>query len=175
MIAVSFTSFLAVYVLFPHSPPPVSSPPAIVFSDCSDLASGMHGIMAEFGVRFDVSETEFTIRSGQRDMELGRLYTVKSRNSDTHLFISSRFDYIFRNLKTAWPILSKHVEERSIRSRSGQMFGTDRWGYLNNGMRWRYTEFLTGDAAGYEPLPPREASLLDQVVSSACLGKSIYR
>lgn len=130
--------------------------------------------MADFGIQFDVTEKEFTIDSGVRDMPAGTLYVVKLRSSDANLLIWHD-DEIFRNLKSAWPVFSKHFEERKIRSRSGQIFGTDRWGYLNSGMRWRYVVFSTGDATGYEPSSPREASLLDQVVSSACLGKPVAR
>jgi hypothetical protein len=137
----------------------------------------MHRIPSDFGIRFDAPEKLFMVHAALRDMPPGMMYVVKLRDGDAHISVS-RDDDVFRDLKNAYPILSKHIEERPIHDEIGRRFGTDRWGYLQNGERWRYVKFSTGDAVGYEPTPAKQANLLDEVVNSACYStpeKSGYR
>ncbi len=146
----------------------VTGPPrTVAVSACPDSIAGAHRI-APLHLRFDVPEDRFRITQVQRDMPPELLYVVTlNGHSDVKLVISpDRSD--FRDLELAWPTFSKHVTERTMRDAEGRNFGTDRWGYLRSGERWRHVKFLTGDHAGYEPLPPSQADLLDQIVSSAC-------
>jgi hypothetical protein len=145
-----------------------SNAPQVV-AVCPDLTPGTHRILADYGLRFDAPEKLFMVQSSVRDMPPGTMYVVKLRNGDAHIVVW-RDDEVFRNLKIAFPIFSKHTEERIIRDTTGRNFGTDQRGYLQTGERWRYVKFSTGDAAGYEPRPPREANLLDQVINSACFS-----
>jgi hypothetical protein len=125
---------------------------------------------SDFGIRFDAPEKMFIVHAGLRDMPPGTLYVVKLRDSDANIAVW-RDDDIFRDLKTAYSVFSEHVEERSIRDATGRISGTDHWGYLQSGERWRYVRFSSGDAAGYKPTPPKQAKLLDQVVNSACFSR----
>ena len=148
----------------------ISSPPAAVaLSVCPDLAAGIHRIPSDFGMRFDASEKVFMVHATSRDMPPGTMYVAKLRDADAHIVVW-RDDNVFRDLKNAYPIFSKHMEERSIRDKTGRSFGTDRWGYLQTGERWRFVKFSTGDAVGYEPTPPQQANLLDEIVNSACFS-----
>ena len=142
---------VATYLLSFHSPHAMSVPPAIIVSACPDLPSGMRRIRSDFGTRFDASEKAFRVHAGLRDMPPGTLYVVKLKDADANIVVW-RDDDILRNLKTAYPVFSKHVEERSIRTSTEHVFGTDRWGYLQSGERWRYVRFSSGDAVGYELL-----------------------
>ena len=110
-------------------------------------------------------------RHRQRDMPPEMLYVVTSNGDADAKLVVSRDDGDFRDLEVAYPTFSQHVGERTMRDVEGRSFGTDRWGYLQSGERWRYVKFSTGDSVGYEPLPPRQADLLDQIVSSACFSR----
>jgi len=170
IVAVVVICSVATYLLSFHSPNAMSAPPAIIVSACPDLPSGMRRIKSDFGTRFDASEKTFTVDAGLRDMPPGMLYVVKLKSADANIVVW-RDDDIFRNLKTAYPVFSKHVEERNIRTSTERVFGTDRWGYLQSGERWRYVRFSSGDAVGYEPTLPKQASMLDQVIGSACFSR----
>jgi len=161
---------VATYLLSFHSPHAMSVPPAIIVSACPDLPSGMRRNRSDFGTQFDASEKAFTVHAGLRDMPPGKLYVVKLKDGDAKRVVW-RDDDIFRNLKTAYPFFSKHVEERNIRTSTERVFGTDRWGYLQSGERWRYVRFSSGDAVGYESTPPKQASMLDQSTGSACFSR----
>jgi hypothetical protein len=88
----------------------------------------------------------------------------------TQMVMAWENDGVFRNLTIAYPMFSEHAEGRNIRDPKGRNWGTDRWGYLRNGERWRYIQFSAGDAAGYEPTTGKQADLLDQVIDSACFA-----
>jgi hypothetical protein len=77
-----------------------------------------------------------------------------------------------KDLKIAYPFFSEHVQKRYIRDSTGRVFGTDSWGYLHAGERWRYTRFSTGDAVGYEPTTPNQADQLDRLINSACFPRN---
>ena len=169
-IAVLFVSSSAIYLFFSR-PSHVKSPPqAITISRCPDVFSGVHRVTSEFGIRFDAPEETFTVHASARDMPPGTLYVIKLKDADANMMIW-RDDGVFRDLKIAYPVFSEQIEERNIRDETGRNFGTDRWGYLQSGERWRYVRFSTGDAVGYEPTFPKQASLLDQVVYSACFSQ----
>jgi len=67
-----------------------------------------------------------------------------------------------------FPVFSERVDHRDIRTVRGRLVGEDRWGQLKAGERWRYVTFLDGDAVGYWPVPPEQATVLDRVINSAC-------
>ena len=149
----------------------ITNPPQVVaVSVCPDLTPGTRRIPSDFGIRFDAPEKVFMVQAAVRDMPPGTMYVVKLRDGDAHIVVW-RDDSVFRDLKNAYPIFSKHIEERTIRDATGRSFGTDQWGYLQTGERWRYVKFSTGDAVGYKPRPPKEANLLDQLINSACFSR----
>lgn len=159
-------SFVLLYLFRNHTP---HSPPALVLSVCGPVAPGMHRIDSDFGIQFDVSESVLAVHANTRDMPPGTLYVVTLKGSSENLVIW-RDDNIFSELRSAFPVFSEHVEERDIRTPKCRLVGKDRWGYLKDGDQWRYVRFFVGDAVGYRPLPSKQAGLLDQVISSACVS-----
>jgi hypothetical protein len=151
------------------SPQVTDRPRTVTISVCPNTITVAHVLTSDLGLRFDAPEKVFTIREAQRDMppEIAYVVTLNGR-ADAKLVVSPDSGD-FRDLEVAYPPFSKNVEERTVQDTKGRNFGTDRWGHLQNGERWRYVKFTTGDRVGYGPLSPREADLLDQVVSSACL------
>jgi hypothetical protein len=170
LLAVAFASCL-VCLLFSCSRQVTAPPRAVAVSACADTIAGAHRLAGRFGLRFDVPEDRFTAKKGQRGMPPEMLYVVTSNGHADAKLVVSRDDGDFRDLELAYPTFSQHVGERTMRDAEGRSFGTDRWGYLLSGERWRYVKFSTGDSLGYEPLPPRQADLLDQIVSSACFSR----
>jgi hypothetical protein len=169
VLAVVLVSFFSIYLFLARSPHVTNPPQEIAISVCPDITSGVHRVRSDFGIRFDAPEKAFTVHAGLRDMPPGTLYVVTLKDADAHIVVW-RDDDIFRDLKIAYPVFSEHIEERNIRDATGRIFGTDRWGYLQSGERWRYVRFSTRDAVGYEPTSPKQANLLDQVVNSACFS-----
>lgn len=51
-----------------------------------------------------------------------------------------------------------------IRTTKGAVGRYGQLGYLKSGVRWTSVRFSSGDAAGYGPTAPKDASLLDPVV-----------
>jgi len=170
LLAVAFPSCL-VCLLFSCSRQVTDPPRAVAVSPCADTIAGAHRLAGNFGLRFDVPEDRFRIKNGQRDMPPERLYVVTPNGHADAKLVVSPDPGDFRDLEVAYPTFSQHVGERTMRDAEGRSFGMDRWGYLQSGERWRYVKFSTGDRVGYEPLPPRQADLLDQIVSSACFSQ----
>jgi hypothetical protein len=164
VVGAALVPSVLVYLFLVRTPHP---PPALVMAACRDAVSGTHRIDSDFGTQFDVSEKDFTVRSGERDMPPGRLYVVTPKGRSTKIVIWHD-DGIFNDLKITFPVFSEHVEERDVRIGTGRRVGTDRWGYLESRERWRYVSFSWGDAVGYWPTSPKEADMLDQVINSAC-------
>jgi hypothetical protein len=170
VLAVFLVSSCAIYWSLWYSRHATNPPQAIAISVCPDVTYGVHRITSDFGIQFDAPEKPFTVHGGLRDMPPGTLYVVQLKDSDANVMVW-RDDDVFKDLKFAYPVFSEHMEERNVRDATGRIFGTDRWGYLQSGERWRYARFSTGDAVGYEPTPPRQADLLDKVVNSACFSR----
>ncbi len=158
-------SFVAIYFCFMRDP---HAPTAIVVTACHDMAPGMRRITADFGTGFDVPEKTFSIHAGVQDMPPERAYTVTLRGSTGYIAISHD-DADLKVLKDNLPVFSRRVKAKNNGTGKERSVGTDRWGYRKSGERWRYVAFSSGDAVGYLPTPPKEAVLLDQVISSACL------
>jgi hypothetical protein len=145
----------------PHAPAP------LVFSACRTGVPGMQRIAADFGTQFNISPTQFSVKVGTEDMPPGKFYTMTLRNSSSNLVVWHD-DGIWTDLRSTFPIFSRRIEERSVLSSKERSVGSDRWGYLKSGQRWRYVAFLNHDAIGYRPAPLDEADLMDQVINSAC-------
>jgi hypothetical protein len=126
---------------------------------------------AGYGAQIDAPEDAFVVKSGLQDMPPGKTYTVTLRNSTANIVILPD-DGSWKELKGALPVFSRPVYTRSIQSGKERAVGTDRWGYRKGGERWRYVAFSGGDAVGYLPTLLKEAGLLDQVISSACLSRA---
>jgi hypothetical protein len=169
IVAVILVSCLAVYLPFSRTAHVMNPPQPISISVCPDVTSGVHRITSDFGIRFDAPEKAFTVHAGPRDMPPGTLYVVQLKDAEPNMVVW-RDDDIFRDLKITYPNLSKRIDQRNIRDATERIVGTDHWGYLQSGERWRYVVFSTADAAGYEPTPPKQANLLDQVINSACFS-----
>jgi hypothetical protein len=148
------------------------APQPVSVTVCSSPTADEQRIKADFGIHFDVPEKVFTVDAGIRDMPPGTLFVVKLREGEARMVIWHHDDGVFRDLENAYPMFSKHSEKRIIRDTAGRSFGTDRWGYLHTGERWRYVTFSTGDAVGYKPSSPRAANVLDQVINSACFPRN---
>jgi len=150
------------------SPQVTERPQTATISVCPDTITGAHLLTTDLGLRFDAPGKVLTVRKGQRDMP-PEIYVVTLNGHADGKLVVSLDSGDFQDLESAYPIFSKNLEERTVQDTEGRNFGTDRWGYLQNGERWRYVKFTTGDRVGYGPLPPSQADLLDQVVNSACL------
>lgn len=166
-------STIAIYLLSLRSPRVPGIPPAIVFSACTKIAPGARHITSDYGTGFDVPDKAFMVHAGSADMPPGVTYILNLKDSDAKMVVSYD-DYVFRDLKTAFPTFSEHVEDRNILTPKGRLMGTDHWGYLKSGEPWRYVKFSSGDAAGYGPTSAEAAKMLDQVLDSACLSPDAY-
>jgi len=145
-----------------HAPKPV------VFSECHGLATDTRRIVSDAGTVFDVPESTFAVSARSQDMPPGTFYVVTLRGSAANLVIGHD-DGIWPDLRATSPTFSRRVAGRDMRTTKERSVGTDRWGYLKGGMRWRYVAFSSGDAIGYRPAPLQEANLLDAVINSACI------
>ena len=146
------------------------TPAAISVLPCRNPDSDVRRVRSDFGATFDIPEKDFNIRTATQDMPPGRFYVITLKNSSVNLLIAHN-DGIWPDLKNAFPIFSRRVEARKIQTVDKHAIGTDHWGYLNSGQRWRYVEFSSGDAVGYRPVPLNEADLFDRVISSACFSQ----
>jgi len=143
-------------------------PQAVTIAVCQGSLAGVGRFTSRFGLSFDAPENAFTVKKVQRDMPPEVIYVFAPTVGTNARLVISPDDGDFRDLQVAYPTFSEDVGERTVQDSKGRSFGTDRWGYLENGERWRYVKFNTGDRAGYEPLPAKQADLLDQIVGSAC-------
>jgi hypothetical protein len=174
-LAVLLVSGWAIHLLL-RRPAHLTNPPqAIAISACPDNTFGVRHIRDEFsgirGVRFDVPDDVFMVNRASRDMPPETSYVVTLKSTSAKIVVSpDKGD--FKDLEIAYPVFSEHVEKRNVRDSTGRVFGTDTWGYLHTGERWRYTRFSTGDAVGYEPAPPNQADQLDRLVNSACFPRN---
>jgi hypothetical protein len=144
-------------------------PQGIRVSVCSDNDVNVRRITSDGGVQFEVPENTFIASKVSRDMPPGTMNVVKLKNDDAS-FIVWHDDDFFRDLKTAYPVFSSKTGQRDVVTAGNGKFGTDRWGYLETGERWRYVVFSSGDAAGYKPTVVEHAAALDQVLASACIS-----
>jgi hypothetical protein len=165
--AVFVSTVLAVHLLHARAP---SQPRAVAFTLCQTAPRGTLRVSADFGTQFNAPESEFIVHTSMHDMPPGTLYTVTPTNGAFALTIWRDNDVIFRDLRETFPVYSERVEQREIHNSEGTLVGTDRWGSLKSGERWRYVTFLAGDAVGYSPAPVKDARLLDQVINSACVS-----
>lgn len=159
---------VVVYVFRMRAP---RRPPSLVLSVCQAVAPGMRRFKANWGTQFDAPEANFTVKAHERDMPGGELYTVTLKERAEYLVVWQDDD-LFRDLKNAFPVFSRHVGQDDVRTHAGRIVGKDHWGDLNGGDRWRYVSFSDGDGAGYWPVPLNEARLFDQVINSACLSSN---
>jgi hypothetical protein len=172
LLAVACPSCL-VCLLLSCSRQVMDPPRAVAVSACPDTIAGADDrLVTRFGLRFDVPSDRFRVKQQQRDMPPEVVYVARPNGHADAKLVISEDDGDFRELEVAYPTFSKHVGERTMRDAEGRNFGTDRWGYLQSGERWRQVRFSTGEHVGYKPLPPRQADLLDQIVSSACFARN---
>jgi hypothetical protein len=146
------------------------APAAISVLPCRNANPGVRRVRSDFGTTFDIPENDFNVRTATQDMPPGRFYVVTLKNSSADMLIAHK-DGIWPDLKNAFPIFSRRVESRKVQTVGKHSIGTDHWGYLNSGERWRYVEFSSGDAVGYRPVPLNEADLFDRVVNSPCFSQ----
>jgi hypothetical protein len=158
-----------VFYLWPMCDP--HAPPAIVVSACGDVPGGVRRMSAGYGTQIDAPEDAFVVKSTLQEMPPGRIHSVTLRNSNANIAILPD-DGSWKELKDALPVFSRPIYARGTHSGKERAVGMDRWGYRKGGERWRYVAFSSGDAVGYLPTPLKEASLLDQVISSACLSRA---
>jgi hypothetical protein len=147
-------------------------PRPAVISNCADKGASFRRLKARprGALRFDVPQSGFSIRSGIRDMPHETVHVITLNDDAAGKLIISMNDFDFLEVERTYPTFSKSVGKRDVQDSMRQKFGTDRWGYLPSGERWRHVRFTTGDQAGYEPLAPKEAERLDEIIGSACLA-----
>jgi hypothetical protein len=177
-VAVLLVSGWAIHLLLRRPTHLTNAPQAIAISACPESTPGVRHIRDDFlgirGVRFDAPDDVFTVSRVVRDAPPETLYVVTMKSANAKIVVSpDQAD--FKCLEITYPVFSEHVEKRYIRDLTGRVFGTDSWGYLHTGERWRYTRFSTGDAVGYEPTPPNQADQLDRLVNSACFPRNENR
>jgi hypothetical protein len=165
LVLVGLALFAVVIYLFRVCDP--YPPTEVVVSACREPAQGMHRITSDFGTHFDVPEKLFTVTAATHDMPPERFYMLRVKDSAATMVIAHDVG-MWVDLKKAFPVFSRHIEERAVRAANQRSLGTDHWGYLKGGERWRYVAFSTRDAIGYRPVPAKEAELFDQVIGSAC-------
>jgi len=168
LVVVAAVSSIALYLLFKRDP---HAPPAIVASACGNAPAGVHRMTVGYGTQIDAPEDAFVVKSWLQDMPPGRIRSVTLRNSTANVAILPD-DGSWKELKDALPMFSRPVYARGTHSGKERAVGMDRWGYRKGGERWRYVAFSSGDAVGYLPTPLKEAGLLDQAISSACLSRA---
>ena len=151
-------------------------PRAVRVSVCDNELPRVHRIVAQFGLRFDAPESRFKVVKGFTDMPPETNYTVLLNKSvGARLGILGPLNPGFRDLESTYPTFSKSVGQRTMRDSNGRNFGTDRWGYLPSGERWRLLKFSTGNQVGYEPLPAKDADRLDEIIGTACFARDEER
>jgi len=168
LVGVAVFSSVVLYLLFKRD---LHAPPAIVVSSCGDAPAGVRRMTVGYGTQIDAPEDAFVVKSGLQDMPPGRIHTVTLKNSTANIAILPD-DGSWKELKDALPVFSRRIYARGTHSGKERAVGMDRWGYRKEGERWRYVAFSSGDAVGYLPTPLKEAGLLDQVISSACLSRA---
>jgi|SRR5580700_5214609 hypothetical protein len=171
IIAIGIFGSLAALVLYFSSLRDHHAPTPVVVSECHGLATDTRRIASDAGTVFDVPESAFAVNARSQDMPPGRFHVVVLRGSAANLVIGHD-DGIWPDLRTTFPTFSRRVAGRDIRTTKERSVGTDKWGYLKGGMRWRYVAFSSGDAIGYRPTPLQEANLLDAVINSACIASN---
>lgn len=154
-------------------PRDLRAPTAFVVHTCRDVPSGVRRIRADFGTQFDISEQSFAVHSGVQDMPPGINYFVILKDSTARLVITSHDTW--ENIEKPFAVFSEDLHERNILGANGGSVGTDHWGSLKSGERWRFVKFLNGDDAAYLPTTPTEAISLDQVIGSACFSRDAHR
>jgi hypothetical protein len=143
-------------------------PQGVKIAACPTTNLYANRFTVDFVLSFYAPQKAFTVKIVQRDMPPEVVFMVTPDGHAGAKLTVSRDSEDFRDLEVAYPTFSSYVEERDVQDFKGRSFGTDRWGYLQSGERWRYVKFITGGKVGYDPLPTKQADLLDQVVNSAC-------
>jgi hypothetical protein len=132
----------------------------------------MRRLGSKSSVQFDLPGKDFVVSSWMNDMPPALAFVARSHSDHTAwLEISAGLDAIMssRDLTSSIPAVSRYLGERDVFTSDGRRVGKDRWGYLKSGERWRYLEFSWGSGAAYRPARPNQATLLDQVISTACI------
>lgn len=159
-------SMLCVFFLFcllsSCSQETTDRPQAFTISACPDTITVGHLLTTDLGLRFNAPKDRFTVEMGQRDAPPPISVITLNGHAGVKLLVSPD-PGDFRDLEMTYPTFSKTVEERAVQDNKGCDFGTDRWGHLENGERWRYVRFTTGDRVGYGPeftnsMPPASSN-----------------
>lgn len=170
-VALLSASFIYPFVLAARTQ---QAPRALTISPCREVPPNMHRFSARLvifpdAVEFDVPETDFMVESGTRDMPVGEVHLITIRGRSERLELSNE-RLSFEKELVGFSAHSVHVYQSAIRTSHGRKIGEDHWGYLKTGERWRYLRFTRGEEDGYRPMLPKDADLLDKVISSACLA-----
>ena len=64
-------------------------------------------------------------------------------------------------------INSSTFAERHVRRPGGEIVGTDSWGTLKSGRRWRQTRIVS-EAARYRDAAPAAIDAFDRIITSVC-------
>jgi hypothetical protein len=166
--AVAGAALAGAFVLREHSA--MRPPEKITVNSCRAVPSNMIRTDSDFGIALDAPSSEFAVRSASSDMPPGTRRRITSIHGSGYLLVWRDDAVLFFDLKSAFPVMSEKTGTRNVTNTLRATVGTDTWGYLEDGERWRYVTFRTGTAVGYRPLPPAQADALDQILSSACFA-----
>ena len=152
---------------------PLRAPVPSRVSACKDLGPGMRRIGAHSGDRymlqFDVPVDQVKIHEGATDAPpLKYGFGIRLRNSESHLEIAygpQSDDVVIGGKRAA----TLHIVKRIVVDDQQRAVGDDDWGYLDSERRWRRVRFGGWVQAEYQFVNETDATLFDQIVSSACL------
>lgn len=152
---------------------PLRAPVPSRVSACKDLGPGMRRIGAtsrdRYMLQFDVPVDQVRIHEDATDAPpLKYGFGIRPRNSESDLEISygpQSNDVVIGGERAATP----HIVKRIVVDDQERSVGDDDWGYLDPERRWRRVRFRGWVQAEYQFVNERDATLFDQIISSACL------
>ncbi len=181
-VAVIITLFggLAYLELSPDQKPLPTSPPVLpAVSSCREPGPGMRRIGGRQGFQFDVPLRDFTVAEWATDAGGIHGFDIKRNNSTADLNIW--FECSSFPVKPPDPILALYdrTEKRKVLDETGNTVGQDSWGHWGQNERWRDV-YLRGcvnarygsknerEVPRYGSIYDPDATLLDQIINSAC-------
>lgn len=134
---------------------------------CGKLTRGQNRYgWGKYGFRFDVPKREVKILGGKPDVDYVE-YLIQPRTSESSLELW--FGPYAMNPDPDDELFVKSLDftQRNIVDSSGTRRGTDSWGDLQSGGKWRWT--VVGlEGARYRSASPKDATLFDKIFNSVC-------
>jgi len=149
-----------------------AAPPQIIVAACPAVPPHARVVRAPHRyLRFYADETAFKIYADQpTDAVTGIDAEIMLKNRDAKIEIGDVELSFTEQVQNGYPLMSSHIETRTVRTSDGEAFGTDEWGRLKTGERWRYVSFASGDLAGYRPSEIPDADAMDRLLATLCIS-----